>query len=167
MTHPHPKGNFVSKAVLMKSSIKTLNTAGQNFSKAAVSVNTGRPINTAYPRLIMNSARTTSNVFNKSHSHVRRPFNKSRTNKKSNLNEKFNTIKGNVTTAGLKAVVCDNKGNEANAVKALACWVWRLKQKVLDHVSRHNSASMNFKRFDYIDAQGISKSVMTWVPKRA
>ncbi|GJV44061.1 putative ribonuclease H-like domain-containing protein [Tanacetum coccineum] len=35
MTHSHPKGNFVPKAVLMKSGIKTLNTAGQNFSKAA------------------------------------------------------------------------------------------------------------------------------------
>ncbi|GKE96931.1 hypothetical protein Tco_1581786, partial [Tanacetum coccineum] len=30
-------------------------------------------------------------------------------------------------------------------------------KKVLDHVSRHNGASMNFKRFDYIDAQGRSK----------
>ncbi|GJU84274.1 hypothetical protein Tco_1291820 [Tanacetum coccineum] len=56
-----------------------------------------------------------------------------------------------------KAVVSDNKGNEANVVKASACWVWRPKQKVLDHVSRHNGASMNFKRFDYIDAQGRSK----------
>ncbi|GJS80123.1 hypothetical protein Tco_0730004 [Tanacetum coccineum] len=27
----------------------------------------------------------------------------------------------------------DNKGNEANAVKASACWVWRPKQKALDH----------------------------------
>ncbi|GJS14367.1 hypothetical protein Tco_0408839 [Tanacetum coccineum] len=133
MTHPHPKGNFVPKAVLMKSGIKTLNTAGQNFSKAAVSVNTARPINTAYPRPTVNSARTTSNVFNRAHSHVRRPFNKSTTNKNSNLNEKVNTIKGNVTTAGPKAVVSDNKGNEANAVKASACWVWRPKQKVLDH----------------------------------
>ncbi|GKE99797.1 hypothetical protein Tco_0023148 [Tanacetum coccineum] len=35
MTHPQPKGNFVPKAVLMKSGIKTLNTVGQNFSKAA------------------------------------------------------------------------------------------------------------------------------------
>ncbi|GJW53032.1 hypothetical protein Tco_0097117, partial [Tanacetum coccineum] len=93
MTHPHPKGNFVPKAVLMKSSIKTLNTAGQNFSKAAVSVNAARPINTAYPRPTVNSAWTTSNVFNRAHSHVRRPFNKSTTNKNSNLNEKVNTIK--------------------------------------------------------------------------
>ncbi|GJV22757.1 ribonuclease H-like domain-containing protein [Tanacetum coccineum] len=145
MTHPHPKGNFVPKAVLMKSGIKTLNTAGQNFSKAAVSVNTARPINTAYPRPTVNSARTTSNI--------RRPFNKSTTNKNSNLKEKVNTVKGNVTTAGPKAVVSDNKGNEANVVKASACWVWRPKQKVLDHVSRHNGASMNFKRFDYGNPQ--------------
>ncbi|GJZ85773.1 ribonuclease H-like domain-containing protein [Tanacetum coccineum] len=83
-----------------------------------------------------------------------KPFNKSTTNKNSNLNEKVNTIKGNITTtgpkavvsdnkgnittAGPKAVVSDNKGNKANAVKASACWVWRPKQKVLDHVSRHN-----------------------------
>ncbi|GJX91907.1 retrovirus-related pol polyprotein from transposon TNT 1-94 [Tanacetum coccineum] len=133
MTHPHPKGNFVPKAVLMKSGIKTLNTARQNFSKVAVSVNTARPINTAYPRPIVNSARTALNVFIRAHTHVRRPFNKSTTNKNSNLKEKVNTVKGNVTTAGPKAVVSDNKGNEANVVKASACWVWRPKQKVLDH----------------------------------
>ncbi|GJT27410.1 putative ribonuclease H-like domain-containing protein [Tanacetum coccineum] len=38
MTHLHPK------AVLLKSSIKTLNTAGQNFSKAAISVNAARQL---------------------------------------------------------------------------------------------------------------------------
>ncbi|GKC40987.1 hypothetical protein Tco_1053371, partial [Tanacetum coccineum] len=133
MTHPHPKGNFVPKAVLMKSGIKILNTAGQNFSKAAVSVNTARPINTAYPRPTVNSARTTSNI--------RRPFNKSTLNNNSNLKEKVNTVKGNVTTAGPKAVVSDNKGNKANAIKALTCWVWRPKQKekrVIDSgYSRH------------------------------
>ncbi|GKB83431.1 putative ribonuclease H-like domain-containing protein [Tanacetum coccineum] len=101
MTHPHPKGNFVPKAVLMKSGIKTLNIAGQNFSKAAVSVNTARPI---LP-----------------------------TQDQHNLNEKVNKVKGNVTTAGPKAVVSNNKGNEANDVKALPCWVWIPKQKVLDH----------------------------------
>ncbi|GJX89687.1 ribonuclease H-like domain-containing protein [Tanacetum coccineum] len=153
MTHPHPKRNFVPRAVLMKSGLKTLNTARQNSSRAAVSVNTARPINTAYPRPTVNSARTTSNVFNRAHSHVRRPFNKFTTNKNSNFNEKVNTVRENVTTVGPKAVVSDNKGNEANAVKASACWVWRPKQKVLDHVSRHNGASMNFKRFDYGNPQ--------------
>ncbi|GJU97600.1 putative ribonuclease H-like domain-containing protein [Tanacetum coccineum] len=153
LTHPHPKGNFVPKAVLIKSGLKTLNTARQNSSKAAVSVNTARPINTAYLRPIINSARTSSNVFNRAHSHVRRPFNKSITNKNSNLNEKVNTVRINVTTVGPKAVVSDNKGNEANVVKASACWVGRPKQKNLDHVSRHNGASMNFKRFDYGNPQ--------------
>ncbi|GJZ85831.1 ribonuclease H-like domain-containing protein [Tanacetum coccineum] len=42
-------------------------------------------------------------------------------------------LEGNVTTAGLKAVVSEIRGNEANAIKASACWVWRPKQKVLDH----------------------------------
>ncbi|GJV18538.1 putative ribonuclease H-like domain-containing protein [Tanacetum coccineum] len=54
ITHPHPKGNCVPRTVLMKSSLKTLNTAGQNSSRAAVSVNSTRPINNAYPRPIGN-----------------------------------------------------------------------------------------------------------------
>ncbi|GKE55480.1 hypothetical protein Tco_1494665 [Tanacetum coccineum] len=115
MTHPHPKRNFVPRAVLMISSLKTLNTARQSSSRAAVSVNTARPINTAYIRPIVNSARPTSDVFNRAHSHVRRPFNKYTTNKNNNFNEKVNTVRENVTTIWPKAVVSDNKGNEANA----------------------------------------------------
>ncbi|GKD17546.1 ribonuclease H-like domain-containing protein [Tanacetum coccineum] len=105
MTHPHPKRNFVPSAVLMKSGLKTLNTARQNSSRAAVSVSTARPINTAYPRPTVNSARPVSNVFNRAHSHDRRPFNKFTTNKNSNFNEKVNTIRGNDTTIGPKAAV--------------------------------------------------------------
>ncbi|GJY95708.1 putative ribonuclease H-like domain-containing protein [Tanacetum coccineum] len=55
-----------------------------------------------------------------------------------------------------KAVVNAVKGNTVNAVKASACWVWKPKTKVLDHVSKHNSASITLKKFDYIDAQGRS-----------
>nr|GEV54940.1 putative reverse transcriptase domain-containing protein [Tanacetum cinerariifolium] len=130
---------------------------GQTFSRAVVSVNTARPINTVYPRSTVNGARPASNVFNKAHSHVRRPFNKFTTNKNSTFNQKVNTVIGNVTTVGSKAVVRNKKGNEANAVKASACWIWRPKQKVLDHVSKHNGASMTFKIFDYVDTQGRSK----------
>ncbi|GKB73437.1 hypothetical protein Tco_0934849 [Tanacetum coccineum] len=115
------KNSQSPRAVLMKSSFKTLNTASQNSSRAAVLVSTARPINIAYPRPTVNSARLVSNVFNRAHSHVRRPFNKFTTNKNSNFNEKVNTVRGNVTTVGTKAVVSDNKGNEANAVKASAC----------------------------------------------
>ncbi|GKA93612.1 hypothetical protein Tco_0815598 [Tanacetum coccineum] len=117
----------------MKSGHKTLNTATQNSSKIAVSVNAARPINTAYLRPTVNSTRTISNVFNRAHPHVRRPFNKLTTNKNNNLNEKVNTVKRNVTTVRSKVVVSDNKGNKANAIKASSCWVWRPNQKVLDH----------------------------------
>ncbi|GJX01218.1 putative ribonuclease H-like domain-containing protein [Tanacetum coccineum] len=63
----------------------------------------------------------------------------------------------NFNTTMPKAVVNVVKGNNFNAVNASACWVWKLKHKVLDHVSKHNSASITLKKFDYIDAQGISK----------
>ncbi|GJR10529.1 ribonuclease H-like domain-containing protein [Tanacetum coccineum] len=45
------------------------------------------------------------------------------TNKNSNFKEKVNTVRENVTTVRPKAVVSDNKGKEANAVKASACWI--------------------------------------------
>ncbi|GJW43752.1 ribonuclease H-like domain-containing protein [Tanacetum coccineum] len=134
MTHPHPKGNFVPKAVLMKSGIKSLNTAGQNFSKAAVSVNTARPINTAYTRPTVNSARKASNVLNKAHTHVRRPFNKSTTNKNSNLKEKVNTVKGDVTTARPKAV----NGNETGVINS-GC---------SRHMTRNKSYLSDYKEID-------------------
>nr|GEV64445.1 putative ribonuclease H-like domain-containing protein [Tanacetum cinerariifolium] len=49
-------------------------------------------------------------------------------------------------------------GNKDNTEKASACWVWKSKCKVLDHVSRLTSASMTFKQFDYTDALGRSKN---------
>ncbi|GJV70665.1 ribonuclease H-like domain-containing protein [Tanacetum coccineum] len=151
MSHLYPKRNFVPKAVLMKSSLKTLNTARQNSSRAAVFINTVRPINTAYTRLKFNSARPASKVFNRAHSHVRRPFNKFTTNKNSNLNEKFNTVKGNVTTIGSKAVESDNKGNEVNAIKASAY----LKEKgVIDSgCSRHITGNKSYLS-DYEEING-------------
>ncbi|GKF91191.1 hypothetical protein Tco_0274892 [Tanacetum coccineum] len=77
---------------------------------------------------------------------------------------RVNTVSGkNVNTARPKAVVNAArpkvvlnavKGNQVNAVKASACWVWKPKTKVLDHVSKHNNASITQKKFDYVDAQG-------------
>ncbi|GKF27662.1 hypothetical protein Tco_0094004 [Tanacetum coccineum] len=151
MTHLIPKRNMVPKAVLMRSGLVLLTTA--------------KPVNIAQPRTTVNSARPMTNVFNKAHSTIRRPINNKTTTK--NSNQKVNTVRGNnVNTARPKAIVNAVKGNHVNAVKASACWVWKLKTNVLDHVSKHNSESMNFNRFDYIDAQGRSKSVMAWVPKR-
>nr|GEV03551.1 uncharacterized mitochondrial protein AtMg00810-like [Tanacetum cinerariifolium] len=62
-----------------------------------------------------------------------------------------------INTARPKAVVNVVKGNNSNVVKASACWVWKPKHKVLDHVSKHNNASITLEKFDYVDAQGRSK----------
>ncbi|GJS12235.1 ribonuclease H-like domain-containing protein [Tanacetum coccineum] len=79
---------------------------------------------------------------------------KSKKNTIGKLNTLGRTVKvleGNVTIAGPRAVLSDNKGKEVNAVKASACWARRPDQKVIDHVFKHNSASMYLKIFDYVD----------------
>ncbi|GJU15357.1 putative reverse transcriptase domain-containing protein [Tanacetum coccineum] len=144
-THPCAKKNLVLRAVLMKSSL--------------VSVNTARQVNVAHSKTTMNAARPMSYLFKIAHSTVKRPIYKNSSFKNSNINHRVNTVRGKkFNTARPKAIV--------NAVKALACWVWKPKHKVLDHVSKHNSASITLKKFDYIDAQGRSKSVIAWTLKR-
>ncbi|GJZ01681.1 hypothetical protein Tco_0519642 [Tanacetum coccineum] len=64
-----------------------------------------------------------------------------------------------VNTARPKAVVNAVRTNRVNAVKALACWVWR--------PVKPNSASITLKRYDYVDARGRSRFVMAWVPKKS
>ncbi|GJV52375.1 ribonuclease H-like domain-containing protein [Tanacetum coccineum] len=70
-----------------------------------------------------------------------------------------NTVrpKAVVNAARPKAVVNAVKGNNVNAVKTSACSVWKPMNKILNHVSKHNSASITQKKFDYVDAQGKSK----------
>ncbi|GJY61684.1 hypothetical protein Tco_0462341 [Tanacetum coccineum] len=119
MTHPSPKRNMVPKAVLMRSGLVSLTTA--------------RPVNIAQPKTTVNSARPMKNVFNKAHSTVRRPINNKTTTKNSNFNNRVNTVSDKnvniarpkvvVNTAKPKAVLNAVKGNQVNAVKALACWV--------------------------------------------
>ncbi|GJT09131.1 putative ribonuclease H-like domain-containing protein [Tanacetum coccineum] len=154
MTHPSHRRNMVPKAVLMRSGLVSLTTA--------------RSVNTAQPKTIVNSARPLTNVFNKAHSTVRRPINKNTSFKNSNFNQRVNTVKDKnvntarpkavVNTAKPKAVVNAVKGNQVNVVNASACWVWKPKTKVIDHVSKDNSASIILNKFNYVDAQGRSKS---------
>nr|GEU55677.1 retrovirus-related Pol polyprotein from transposon TNT 1-94 [Tanacetum cinerariifolium] len=61
--------------------------------------------------------------------------------------------KGVVNTGRPKAILNVVKGNDVYAVKASACWVWKPKTKVTDHVSKYNSTSITLKKYDYIDAQ--------------
>ncbi|GJV27862.1 putative ribonuclease H-like domain-containing protein [Tanacetum coccineum] len=95
ISQPHPKRNFVPRVVLMRYGLKTLNTARQN--KAV-------PVNTAYTKPTVKSARPVKYVYNTAHSHVRRPFNKFAPKQNSHVNKSFNTVKGNVTIAGQRAV---------------------------------------------------------------
>ncbi|GJR04715.1 putative ribonuclease H-like domain-containing protein [Tanacetum coccineum] len=148
-THPCPKKNMVPRAVLMKSGLVSLNTA--------------RQVNTAHPKITMNSARPMTNLSKSAHSTVKWPIHKNTTFKNSNFNQRVNTVKDKkfntarpkevVNAARPKAVVNAVKGNNVNAVKASACWVWKPKNKVLDHVSKHNSASITLKKFDYGNPQ--------------
>ncbi|GKA30095.1 ribonuclease H-like domain-containing protein [Tanacetum coccineum] len=146
-THPCAKNNMVPRAVLMKSGL--------------VSVNTARQVNAAHSKTAMNAARPVSYLYKTTHSTVKRPIHKNTTFKNSNINQRVNTVKDKkFNIARPKAIVMAVKGNNFNAVKALACWVWKLNHKVLDHVSKHNIALITLKKFDYIDAQGRSKSVV-------
>ncbi|GJV81075.1 hypothetical protein Tco_1516945 [Tanacetum coccineum] len=124
----------------MKSGLVSINTARQNISKTTVSVNTARQVKTAHSKTTVNAARPMSYLSKTAHSTVKRPINKNTTFKNSDFNQRVNTVKGkDVNTARPKAVVNAVKGNNFNAVKASAYWVWKRKTKVLDHVFKHNS----------------------------
>ncbi|GJV27614.1 putative ribonuclease H-like domain-containing protein [Tanacetum coccineum] len=154
LTHPHPKRKFVPTAVLTKSGQVPVNAVKQSSPRAAASISTARPVNTAAPKSKVNDALPKTYSYFKAHSPVRRAFNQKSAAKTNNLNEKVKTAKvNNVTTAGPKAVVSAAKGNGENAVKSSACWIWRPTGNVIDHTSK-DSGSYMLKRFDYVDLQG-------------
>nr|GEU30396.1 putative ribonuclease H-like domain-containing protein [Tanacetum cinerariifolium] len=146
-----------NRSPIIEDWVSEINVARQKYSKAKT-INTARPVTTAHPKRTMNAAKPRSCFLNSAHSIVKRPIN----NKTSSKNSK---IIPKVNTARPKAVLNAVQGNHVNTVKALACWVWRPKHKVLDHVSRNNGASMSFKRFDYVDAQD-SRSRVEIVPDK-
>ncbi|GJS08768.1 putative ribonuclease H-like domain-containing protein [Tanacetum coccineum] len=99
-----------------------------------VLVNTARQVNAAHSKTIVNAARPMSYLSKIAHSTVKRPIHKNTSFKNSNINQRVNTVRGKkINTARPKAVVNAVKGNNFNAVKASACWVWKPKHKVLDH----------------------------------
>ncbi|GKF10013.1 hypothetical protein Tco_0044237 [Tanacetum coccineum] len=106
-TYPYALKNMVPRAVLMKSSLVSINSARQNISKTAVSVNTARQVNTAHSKttVSVNTARQVNTAHSKTTVNVARPMGK------------------NLNTARPKAVVNAVKRNNVNDVKASACWV--------------------------------------------
>ncbi|GJU87020.1 retrovirus-related pol polyprotein from transposon TNT 1-94 [Tanacetum coccineum] len=106
-THSYAKKNMVSRAVLVKSGL--------------VSVNTSRQVNTAHSKTIVNAARPMSYLSKTTHSTVKRPIHKNTTFK--NSNQRVNTARDKkINTARPKAVVNAVKGNNFNVVKASTCW---------------------------------------------
>ncbi|GJY70782.1 putative ribonuclease H-like domain-containing protein [Tanacetum coccineum] len=105
VNHVDYKKNIVPRAVLMKSGL--------------VSVNTTRQVNAAHTKITVNAARPMPYLFKIAHS----------TDKNSNTARP----KEVVNVARPKAVVNAVKGNNVNVVKTSACWVWKPKNKVLDH----------------------------------
>ncbi|GJY02007.1 hypothetical protein Tco_0360159 [Tanacetum coccineum] len=134
--HPNAHSNMVPRAVLMKTDLRSLNTA--------------RPVNTAHPKTIVYSARPMSHFSKSAQSTVKRPYQIRTTLTNKNSNQKVNTAKGKFYTARPKivntarpnsAIVNVVRENQVNAVKASACWVWR--------PTKLNSASITLKRHNY------------------
>ncbi|GJR56122.1 ribonuclease H-like domain-containing protein [Tanacetum coccineum] len=118
--HPSAYRNMVPRAVLMKTGLRSLNTA--------------RPVNTAHPKTTVYSARPMSRFSKSAQSTVKRPYQIRTTLTNKNFSQKVNTAKGKFYTARPKAVntarpnsavVNAVRANQVNAIKASACWVWR------------------------------------------
>ncbi|GKA87938.1 putative ribonuclease H-like domain-containing protein [Tanacetum coccineum] len=118
LTHPHPKRNFIPTVVGTKSGQVPVNAAKQSSPRAAASISTVRPVNTAALKPKVNDALPKPYSYFKAHSPVRMDFNQKSAAKTNNFNKKVNTPRVNkVTTAGPKAVVSAAVGNGENAVK--------------------------------------------------
>ncbi|GJZ51859.1 hypothetical protein Tco_0606374, partial [Tanacetum coccineum] len=140
--------NMTPRAVLLKTGLTPLNTV--------------RPVNTAHPKLAVPSAKSMSHFSKQAHSTAQRPFHKQTTLTSRYVNtamRHYHTERpraGNTARSYTKSVNVV-RAKRVNAVKTSTCWVWR--------PTKPNGASLAFKRHNYIDARGRSKSVMAWVPK--
>ncbi|GJV76082.1 putative ribonuclease H-like domain-containing protein [Tanacetum coccineum] len=144
MTYLNAQRNMVPRAVLMKTGLKPFNTA--------------RTVNTAHPKSIVFSATSMSRFSKSAQSTIRRPYQSKTVLSNKRFTQTNNTAKAKaVNTARPKAVntarphsavVNAVRFNQANVVKASACWVWR--------PTKLDSASITLKKHNYIDAQGRS-----------
>nr|GEX96799.1 ribonuclease H-like domain-containing protein [Tanacetum cinerariifolium] len=111
------QNKFVPTAILTKTGRFPVNAVRQKFSSQAVSTSTVRKVNTARP--IANDIRPRDNLY-KSHSPIRRPFNRTTAPKANFENHKVNTaVDKTVSAVG---------GNRETAVKASAGCNWRSKR---------------------------------------
>ncbi|GJZ09126.1 retrovirus-related pol polyprotein from transposon TNT 1-94 [Tanacetum coccineum] len=127
------KRNFAPKAVLTKSGL--------------IPVSAARQINTAVHKSFANVAKPRTNVFQKAHSSLRRPFYQQTVLKNRNLSNQVNTANViSVNTVGKQGI---------NAVKPTAYWAWRPKVKMINHVYK-NTGFCVCKQFDYVDPTALT-----------
>ncbi|GKB90756.1 hypothetical protein Tco_0963028, partial [Tanacetum coccineum] len=88
--HPSAQRNMVPRSVLMKTGLRTLNTA--------------RPFNTAHPKTTVYSAKPMPRFSKSAQSTIKRPYQTRTTLTSKNFSQKVNTAKGKFYTARPKAV---------------------------------------------------------------
>ncbi|GJW25074.1 putative ribonuclease H-like domain-containing protein [Tanacetum coccineum] len=128
------QNKFVPTAVLIRTGRFPVNTARHNFNSQAVSTSAARKANAVRP--IVNDVRPRP-IFNKTHSPIRRPFNRTTTPKTNFSNQKVNT-------AGDKAVSAVG-GIRETAVKTSAGCNWRSKRHYWNKFSKYNGGSNSRK----------------------
>ncbi|GKB23254.1 hypothetical protein Tco_0862655, partial [Tanacetum coccineum] len=115
--HPNTQRSMVPRAVLMKNGLKPFNTA--------------RTVNTAHSKSTVYSAKQMSRFTKSAQSTVKRPYKSKIVLTNKNFSQKVNTAKVKVNNVRPKAVntarpnsavVNTVRANQANAVKASACW---------------------------------------------
>ncbi|GJT56175.1 hypothetical protein Tco_0991229 [Tanacetum coccineum] len=149
------QNQFVPTAVLTRTGRIPVNTASHNFNSQAVSTSAARKVNAVRP--IVNENRPRNN-FHKSHSPIRRPFNRTTTPRTKFSNQKVNTAK-------VKAVSVVG-GKRETTVKPSAGCNWRPKRHYWNKFSKYNGGSNSRKCVNSEDPLGRPKPKMAWVPKR-
>ncbi|GJT16265.1 hypothetical protein Tco_0874971 [Tanacetum coccineum] len=150
-THPNAQRNMVPRAVLMKTGLKPFNTA--------------RTVNTAHPKSIVFSAKPMSRFSKLAQSTVRRPYQSKTVLSNKRFTQTNNTAKAKaVNTARPKAVntarphsavVNAVRVNQANVVKASACWgkpqqddTRFIDSRCSRHMTGNIAYLLDFKEFD-------------------
>ncbi|GKE56733.1 ribonuclease H-like domain-containing protein, partial [Tanacetum coccineum] len=170
--YPHLSKTFVPSGVLTRTGF--VSTARPSISTARPSINTARPVSTASPSIsIARPVYASRPIYPRmdnvrprgSCSPIKRSYYTKPAFRPKDLKQDVKTFGvKNMTTARKRAVVNTGKG-KLNIDLKKSRWVWRPKGNYLDHVSK-DSGSFMLKKVEYVDPKGISKSVMTWVPKR-
>ncbi|GJR68498.1 hypothetical protein Tco_0014563 [Tanacetum coccineum] len=149
------QNKFVPTTVLTRTGRIPVNTASHNFNSQAVSTSAARKVNVVKP--IVNENRPRNNFY-KSHSPIRRPFNRTTAPKNNFSNHKVNTT-------GVKAVSAV-RGIRETAVKPSAGCNWRPKRHYWNKVSKYNGGSNSRKCVTSEDPLGRPKPKKAYVPKR-